>query len=103
MLSRRRLITRGLKLEDIKCDLPKNEIECDDCGVITRDPYRSKRGYFCEDCAPYYKREEELDRILIDQDLLRKAGVTPPRKSIEEIEAELDFGEGDYWDWSLEK
>lgn len=92
MFSRRRLITRGLKLEDIKCDLPKanEELICDDCGVVMQLTYQfiGKRA-FCKACAPWYKARAEEDAKLVEQDLNR---------STEEIEAELDFGERDYWD-----
>jgi hypothetical protein len=75
---------------------------------------------FCKDCAPWYKQQAEADARLIEQDLLRDykmgtaeqeiaalgleadilsaMGVRPPRRAAEELEAELDYGERDYWD-----
>ena len=122
MRSRSRLITRGLKAEDFKCDLFVDEkLICDDCGVEMKYALQiiGKRA-FCKECAPWYKEQAENDKKLIEQDLLRSwkmgtaeqeiaalgleadklsaMGISPPRKAIEEIEAELDYGERDYWD-----
>lgn len=100
MRSCRRLITRGMKLEDIKCDLvPGEKLLCDDCGVEMKYAMQmiGKRS-FCKDCSPWYKEQFELDALALEQDMLREQGVNPPRKAVEELEAELDYGERDYWD-----
>lgn len=115
MRSRSRLIVRGLKPEDFKCDLPKEEEEilCSDCGVVLKLAAQIIGGRcYCKECAPWYKEQERLDKELIEEDLKRskvdfdkpiKGGfvrrlILIPEKSKEELEAELDFGERDYWD-----
>jgi len=96
MRSRSRLITRELKLSDFKCDLQTDEkLICSDCGremnyalqIIGKQVY-------CKDCSPWYKEQFELDSKALEADLLRDIKKRP----IEEIEAELDYGERDYWD-----
>jgi len=95
MRSRSRLITRELKLSDFKCDLQTDEkLICSDCGremnyalqIIGKQVY-------CKDCSPWYKEQFDLDAAALEADLKRV-----PRESVEQQEAELDFGERDYWD-----
>jgi|WetSurMetagenome_2_1015567.scaffolds.fasta_scaffold921845_2 hypothetical protein len=95
MRSRSRLITRELKLSDFKCDLVAEEkLTCDDCGVEMKYALQiiGKR-VFCRDCAPWYKEQAEIDRIALEMDSKRA-----PRVAVEQLEAELDYGERDYWD-----
>ena len=95
MRSRSRLIIGELKLSDFKCDLQTDEkLICSDCGremnyalqIIGKQVY-------CKDCSPWYKEQFEIDAIALEADLLREAGVNPPRKVLEQIEEERD-----YWD-----
>ena len=92
MFSRRRLIVKGLKLEDFKCDFSSAEEEptCDDCGVLIKGPvqYIGKR-IFCKDCAPWYREEESKDEKALDEDLKRH-GVMNIK--------ELHYNDYDYWD-----
>lgn len=123
MRSRSRLIIRGLKPEDFKCDLPEEEEEtlCSDCGVVMKLPAQIIGGRcYCKECAPWYRKQAANDARLIEQDLLRGYGIGtaaqeiaaigfesdllsslgkhPRIRSTEELENELDFGERDYWD-----
>jgi hypothetical protein len=99
MRSLRRLITKELKATDFKCDLAPEELICEDCGVVMKYTMQmiGKRMY-CKDCSPWYKEQFEIDQLALEADLLRAAGVSTPRRATEEIEAELDYGERDYWD-----
>ena len=96
MRSRSRLIVGELKLSDFKCDLQTDEkLICSDCGremnyalqIIGKQVY-------CKDCSPWYKEQFELDSKALEADFLRDI----KKISIEEKEAELDYGERDYWD-----
>lgn len=96
-----RCIIKGLTAEHFKCDLVSVEQLCDDCGVILKHGIAHQiisGKVFCKECAPWYREQQVLDEILVQQDLLRDMGVNPPRRAVEELEAELDFGERDYWD-----
>jgi hypothetical protein len=90
-----RLIIRGLKESDFKCNpVADDKLICDDCGKEMHYFLQliGKRA-FCKDCAPWYKEQFELDAIALEADLKRI-----PREIIEQQEAELDYGERDYWD-----
>lgn len=96
-----RCIIKGLTAEHFKCDLEVLEHICDDCGVVLKHGLASQiisGRLLCQECSPWYREQKVLDEILVQQDLLRNMGVNPPRRSVEELEAELDFGERDYWD-----
>ena len=95
MRSRSRLITRELKLSDFKCELETDEkLICSDCGremnyalqIIGKQVY-------CKDCSPWYKEQFDLDAAALETDLKRV-----PKEIVEQHEAELDYGERDYWD-----
>lgn len=95
MRGRSRLITKELKLSDFKCDLTVDEkLICDDCGVEMKYALQiiGKRA-FCKDCSPWYQEQAEIDRIALEMDSKRA-----PRAVVEQLEAELDYGERDYWD-----
>lgn len=100
MRSRSRLITKELKASDFICSFELNkeeEIRCYDCGDLIKPASEGSMigsHSYCVSCSPWHKQQREYDRIAIEQDLLRSAG----RKSVEELEAELDRGERDYWD-----
>jgi len=95
MRSRSRLIVGELKLSDFKCDLQTDEkLICSDCGremnyalqIIGKQVY-------CKDCSPWYKEQFELDSKALEADFKRV-----PKEIVEQQEAELDYGERDYWD-----
>ena len=95
MRSSSRLIVGGLKESDFKCSpVADDKLICDDCGKEMAYALQliGKRA-FCKDCSPWYKEQFELDAIALEADLKRV-----PRESVEQQEAELDFGERDYWD-----
>jgi CO dehydrogenase/acetyl-CoA synthase gamma subunit (corrinoid Fe-S protein) len=96
MRSSSRLIVGGLKESDFKCSpVADDKLICDDCGKEMAYALQliGKRA-FCKDCSPWYKEQFELDAIALEADLLRDIKKRP----VEETEAELDYGERDYWD-----
>ena len=95
MRSSSRLIVGGLKESDFKCSpVADDKLICDDCGKEMAYALQliGKRA-FCKDCSPWYKEQFDLDAAALEADLKRV-----PRESVEQQEAELDFGERDYWD-----
>ena len=101
MRSRSRLIVKGLKESDFKCPLEREDerLLCSDCGVEMKwAMHIIGRNIYCKDCSPWYKEQAEIDRLALEADLQRESGINPPRRAIEELEAELDYGERDYWD-----
>lgn len=92
MFSRRRLIVKGLKVEDIKCDLPKEEEEvlCFDCGVALQLAAQIIGGRpYCKACAPWYKEREDEDKKALEEDLKRDGVISTK---------ELHYNDWDYWD-----
>jgi hypothetical protein len=93
MRSRSRLIVEELKFSDFKCDLETDEkLICSDCGREMNYALQivGKLSY-CKDCSPWYQEQDRIDKLAQEQDLLRSC-------NLEKLEAELDFGERDYWD-----
>jgi len=95
MRSRSRLITRELKLSDFKCDLQTDEkLICSDCGREMNYALQIVgKQVYCKDCSPWYKEQFDLDAAALEADLKRV-----PKEIVEQQEAELDYGERDYWD-----
>ena len=91
MRSRSRLIVKGLKEADFKCDLEAEEkLLCSDCGVVMEYAMHIiGKNVYCKDCSPWYKEQAELDRLALEADILRT--------SVNKAAMNEDY-DRDYWD-----
>ena len=78
MLSRRRLITRGLRIEDLNDDLVNREMQCSGCNreVELFYQFMPDGRKFCKQCSPFYKERKVQDELDLEEDLLRGPGHT---------------------------
>ena len=70
---------------------------CSGCGVQTK-----RINGLCEECQKEVDAERELQQLMDEEDLLRGAGVEPPRRAVEQMDDAVLYGldsDGlDYWD-----